>query len=136
MSCALIRLTVRTSALAVLLGAAGCGGATQATQVSDATPTDLGVIDFPTSGSTEAQTHFLRTTAMLHSFGLEDAAQFERSLLRTPNRTLSLRGLARAAIASGDPETARVQYQKLVDQWRGADDAAILQEAGQFLSGS
>ena len=64
------------------------------------------------------------------------AAQFERSLLRTPNRSLSLRGLARAAVATGDPETAREQYAQLVVQWRGADDAAIIQEARQFLNGS
>ena len=63
-------------------------------------------------------------------------AQFERSLLRTPNRTLSLVGLARAAAATGDPESAREQYQKLVDQWRGAGDAAIIQEARAFLAGS
>ena len=36
----------------------------------------------------------------------EAAAQFEASLLRTPNRPLSLRGLARAAAKSGDTHTA------------------------------
>ena len=64
------------------------------------------------------------------------ATQFERALRRMPNRTLSLVGLARAAIATDDPDTAREQYQKLVNQWRGADDAAILQEARAFLAGS
>ena len=63
-------------------------------------------------------------------------AQFERSLLRTPNRTLALRGLARASIATGDPDTAREQYQKIVNQWRGGDDAAVIQEARAFLAGS
>ena len=63
-------------------------------------------------------------------------AQFERSLRRTPNRSLSLRGLARAAVAVGDPDTAREQYAQLVAQWRGADDAAIIQEARRFLSSS
>ena len=62
--------------------------------------------------------------------------QFEWSLLRTPNRSLSLRGLARAAIATGDLETAHERYQKLVSQWRGADDAAIIQEARSTLAGS
>ena len=51
----------------------------------------------------------------------------------TPNRSLSLRGLARAAKATGDLDTARAQYAQLVSQWRGKDDAAIVQEARQFL---
>ena len=61
---------------------------------------------------------------------------FERSLRRTPNRALSLRGLARAAMTTGDPDTARAQAAQLVDQWRGADDAEILQEARRLLGGS
>ena len=40
-------------------------------------------------------------------------AQFETSLQRTPNRRLSLRGLARAATKSGSLRTARQSYQKL-----------------------
>ena len=66
----------------------------------------------------------------------EAVTQFERSLLRTPNRTLALRGLARASIATDDPDTAREQYQKIVNQWRGGDDAAVIQEARAFLAGS
>ena len=62
--------------------------------------------------------------------------QFERALRRMPNRSLSLVGLARAAIATDDPNTAREQYQKLLHQWRGADDAALVQEARTFLAGS
>ncbi len=64
------------------------------------------------------------------------ATQFERALRRMPNRTLSLVGLARAALATDDPDTAREQYQKLLNQWRGAGDAAIIQEARAFLAGS
>ena len=67
---------------------------------------------------------------------VDAVAQFERSLLRTPNRTLSLFGLARAAAAAGNRELAREQYQKLVDQWRGTGDAASIQEARAFLAGS
>ena len=66
----------------------------------------------------------------------EAAAQFERSLLRTPSRTLSLRGLARASIATGDPDAAREQYQKIANQWRGGDDAEVIQEARAFLAES
>ena len=237
--------------LAIAVVTSSCGGPGQATQASQPLPANLGVIDFPTSGSPEAQEHVLRGAAMLHSFGLEDAAlefrqaqeldpyfamaywgeamsynhplqrvqqwdlpkdalmrlgpdrearlakaptereqgfvaavdsvffgeaeesdrrvayadtmerladrypdefygeilldlerpadattQFERALRRMPNRTLSLVGLARAATATDDPDTAREQYQKLLNQWRGADDAAIVQEARAFLAGS
>jgi len=63
----------------------------------------------------------------------EAVEQFKRSLRRTPNRSLSLRGLARAAVAAGDADTARVQYARLVAQWRGAEDAPTVEEARQFL---
>ena len=65
-----------TRLLVVLLAivAATCGGSAPTTQASQALPASLGIIDFQTSGSAEAQVHFLRGTAMLHSFGLEDAA--------------------------------------------------------------
>jgi tetratricopeptide (TPR) repeat protein len=36
---------------------------------------DLGRIDFPTSGSSEAQKHFLRGALLLHSFEYDDAAE-------------------------------------------------------------
>ncbi|HKF45249.1 MAG TPA: hypothetical protein VKG01_19305 [Thermoanaerobaculia bacterium] len=39
------------------------------------TANDLGRIDFPTSGSGEAQAHFLRGALLLHSFEFEDAAE-------------------------------------------------------------
>jgi tetratricopeptide (TPR) repeat protein len=43
----------------------------------------------------------------------EAAEAFEQSLLRTPKRTPSLLGLARAAAAAGDHTRAREQYQEL-----------------------
>ena len=64
---------------------------------------------------------------------VEAVEQFKRSLRRTPNRSLSLRGLARAAAAAGDPDTARAQYAQLAAQWRGAEDAPTVEEARQFL---
>ena len=39
-------------------------------------------------------------------------------------------------MTTGDPDTARAQAAQLVDQWRGADDAEILQEARRLLGGS
>ncbi|HYO16776.1 MAG TPA: hypothetical protein VE685_26560 [Thermoanaerobaculia bacterium] len=51
----------------------------------------------------------------------EAARQFELALLRMPNRTTSLLGAARAAVKSGDAETARERYAKLAEIWREAD---------------
>ena len=36
---------------------------------------DVGSLDFPTSGSPEAQPHFLRGVATLHSFGWKQASE-------------------------------------------------------------
>ena len=53
---------------ALLAFLAAAGAAPQSTG-------DLGRIDFPTSGSPEAQPHFLRGVLYLHSFEFEDAAE-------------------------------------------------------------
>jgi len=63
----------------------------------------------------------------------EAAAQFERALVRWPNRSLSLLGRARASAALGDRESARRHYRRLLLNWRGADpDLADLKEARSF----
>ncbi len=48
-------------------------------------------------------------------------ARFETSLLRTPNRALSLLGAARAATAQGDTARAARHYQALAEVWAEAD---------------
>ncbi|MEE2636551.1 MAG: hypothetical protein VYE68_04875, partial [Acidobacteriota bacterium] len=65
--------------------AAAVDGSAQPTSGS-VSPSALGVIDFPTSGPPDAQTHFLRGAAMLHSFGLEDAAlEFRQAQALAPH---------------------------------------------------
>ena len=59
---------------------------------------------------------------------------FEASLRRTPNRPLSLRGLARAAAKSGDLSTARQSYQKLLAVRGDGNTPGALQEARTFLA--
>jgi tetratricopeptide (TPR) repeat protein len=60
---------------------------------------------------------------------------FERSLQRTPGRTLSLLGLARAASRAGDPKTAARAYAQLRDIWHAADpDIPGLDEARRSLA--
>ena len=53
----------------------------------------------------------------------EAAAAFETALARAPNRSLALLGLARAAAAGGDRESARRHYGRFLANWRGADPA-------------
>ncbi len=59
---------------------------------------------------------------------------FQQALERNPNRTLSVLGLARAAIAVGDTEAARAQYRVLVANYDQADaDLPELKEARAAL---
>ena len=57
----------------------------------------LGTLDFPTSGSKEAQPHFLRGVAALHSFWYEEAIDaFRRSTAIDPNFAMGYWGEAMA----------------------------------------
>ncbi|MGE0461951.1 MAG: tetratricopeptide repeat protein [Vicinamibacterales bacterium] len=58
---------------------------------------------------------------------------FEQSLLRTPKRTPSVLGLARAATAAGDPATARARYQELATMPGAAATSQAVQEAQKAL---
>lgn len=60
--------------------------------------------------------------------------QFERALLRHPNRARSLLGLARAAAQFGHIQATRQAYSNFLNTWNQADpDLPELQEAKQFL---
>ena len=58
---------------------------------------------------------------------------FEQSLLRTPKRTPSVLGLARAAAAAGDQATARARYQELTTMPGAAPTSPAVQEAQKAL---
>ena len=78
--------------------------------------------------------HELYGEALLAANRADDAVdQFARSLQRTPNRPLSLLGLARSYAALGDEEAARKQYQKLADVWKDRD-FPVLEEANRYLA--
>lgn len=52
----------------------------------------------------------------------QDAASaFAQALARAPNRSAALLGLARAAAARGDRESARGHYRRFLANWRNAD---------------
>lgn len=60
---------------------------------------------------------------------------FQTSLLRTPNRRLSLRGLARAEAAAGRSDQAAATYGKLVDLLADRSQSPVLEEARGYLRG-
>lgn len=64
------------------------------------------------------------------------ATQFRISLLRTPNRTRSVLGLARSAAQKGDHDEARTRYNDLLNAWRGSADHPFIVEATQFVKRS
>ena len=64
----------------------------------------------------------------------EASTYFQKALQRTPNRPRAIFGLARAARASGDNQTARMRYKEFLSVWKSADpDRPELTEARQFL---
>jgi tetratricopeptide (TPR) repeat protein len=64
----------------------------------------------------------------------EASVYFQKALLRTPNRPKAILGLARAARALGDKETAGKRYEEFLTIWRTADpDRPELAEAKEFL---
>lgn len=66
---------------------------------------------------------------------VEAVAAFEQSLLRTPKRTPSLLGLARAAAAAGDSSKAHQAYRELASTQGAAATSAARREARDFLAG-
>lgn len=78
--------------------------------------------------------HELFGEALLEAGEADRAADlFNRSLLRTPNRPLSLLGLARAYAALGNSEAAGEQYRKLAEVWKDRD-FPVLDEASTYLA--
>jgi predicted Zn-dependent protease len=63
----------------------------------------------------------------------EAVQAFQQSLLRTPKRTPSLLGLARAAQAAGDSTLARARYQELATMPGAAAGSPALVEAQRAL---
>ncbi len=79
--------------------------------------------------------HELYGEALLAAARPEDArAAFAASLLRTPNRPLSLRGLARSHDALGQDAEARATYERLAESWRDRN-VPWRQEAEAYLRG-
>jgi tetratricopeptide (TPR) repeat protein len=77
--------------------------------------------------------HELAGELLLASGNAAAAAEhFDQSLLRTPNRSLSLRGAARAHRALGHEEVAREHYSALLANW-GDNGMPAADEARAFM---
>lgn len=88
----------------------------QATNIEDQMPLDFGP-PWPMKPS-----HELFGEVLLELNRPDEALQqFELTLERTPRRTSSLLGLARAAARTGDNETAQKTYRELNEIWHNAD---------------
>lgn len=106
-----MRYGMRVAMLLVILLFAFSASAQQAT---------LGRIDFPTSGSTKAQAHFLRGVAALHSFWFEEALdEFREATRLEPDFMMGYWGEAMAynhpLWSEQDIEAARKVLTKLHD---------------------
>ncbi len=69
---------------------------------------------------------------LLAGRGREAQQAFETALSRMPRRSLSLLGLARAALGNGDGETAAEAYGQLRATWAAADPGRELDEVKGF----
>jgi tetratricopeptide (TPR) repeat protein len=66
----------------------------------------------------------------------EATEAFRLTLQRSPNRTLSVLGLARARARLGETDEARKQYEAFLANWASADsDLVETREAREFLAG-
>jgi tetratricopeptide (TPR) repeat protein len=79
---------------------------------------DFGTIDFPTSGSPEAQKHFIQGVAILHSFGWKQAKlEFQRAQELDPDFAMAYWGESltynHPLISEWDPETPKIVLGKL-----------------------
>ncbi len=118
--------SVRIMEHEVLALAAQAKGDMESAIAHAAKAADIEETQDPPSGPTYPMkpSHELYGEILLAAGKAEEArAQFEESMARTPNRTASLLGLARAATALGDADAAARAYSTLATFLTAADDA-------------
>lgn len=118
--------SVRIMEHEVLALAAQAKGDMESAIAHAAKAADIEETQDPPSGPTYPMkpSHELYGEILLAAGKAEEArAQFEESMARTPNRTASLLGLARAATALGDADVAARAYSTLATFLTAADDA-------------
>jgi tetratricopeptide (TPR) repeat protein len=100
----------------LLLGIAGSSLLEQAAQIEDKVPFQFGP-PLPVKPAHELLGDMLLSAGKYR----ESRSQFMRALARTPGKVSALRGLARAALKSGDTEAARAIYSDIRHIRRKAD---------------
>lgn len=130
------------SAIAVLVLALGsltigCGDRETSIE-SDAENASIGTLIFPTSGSSEAQPHFLRGVAILHSFGYKQAiAEFRKAQDLDPDFALAYWGESfcynHPLLGERDLETPRAVLNRLADSAEGRLAKAPTEREKGFL---
>lgn len=108
-ACFSTRILVSALLSGLVVASAACAAQTES---------DLGSIDFPTSGSAEAHAHFVRGVAALHSFEYRDArAAFEQAREAEPSFAMATWGLAMTANhpiwLEEDVDSARAALERL-----------------------
>jgi hypothetical protein len=88
----------------------------EATRLQDRMPKPIGR-PFPVKGADE-----LYGELLLELGRPKDAiGWFEKTLVRTPNRSRAVLGLARAAAKAGDAARSRAMYEQFLENWKAAD---------------
>lgn len=88
----------------------------EATRLQDRMPKPIGR-PFPVKGADE-----LYGELLLELGRPKDAiGWFEKTLVRTPNRSRAVLGLARAAAKAGDAARSRAMYTQFLENWKAAD---------------
>jgi hypothetical protein len=101
----------------------------EAVRLQDRMPKPIGR-PFPVKGADELYGELLLEVGRAR----DAVGWFERTLLRTPNRSRAVLGLARAAGKAGDAATSRTMYAQFLENWKGAD--AGLPELAEAKAGA
>jgi tetratricopeptide (TPR) repeat protein len=130
----MILARLRKSFVAAALVITGLASASYAGQ------SRLGKVDFPTSGSPQAQTHFLRGVAALHSFWFEEALdEFRKSTELEPDFMMGYWGEAMAynhpLWSEQDTEAARKIIPKIKDTPKLSPRERVFLNAVKLLYG-
>jgi tetratricopeptide (TPR) repeat protein len=88
----------------------------EATRLQDRMPRPIGR-PFPVKGADELYGELLLELGRPK----EAIGWFEKALVRTPNRSRAVLGLARAAAKAGDAARSRAMYAQFLENWKAAD---------------
>jgi tetratricopeptide (TPR) repeat protein len=129
----ILTMQAREAAAAAALAAGDTAGAVKEMEAAVATEDAIDSLSQPPYPIVPA--HELYGSMLVEMGRYPEARRhFEETLRRTPGRPKAIAGIAKTAEAMGDAATARAQYTRLVEMWKGADaDRPELVAARRFL---